>query len=103
MTLIILEMLRETRQGNTTQQKEKQHNTTRPKQALCTCTLLPSSIPLQPVQSLADRYARRVKKEGSIPEVKDGEMRETSSEPEEASFVLQADALQVSVHGHLHV
>ena len=66
---------------------------------------LTTFLSLQPVQSLTNRYARRVKKGSSIPGVKDGEMRETSSEPEEASFVLQADALQVrsEVHVYVHV
>ncbi|CAI8008649.1 Dystonin, partial [Geodia barretti] len=50
----------------------------------------------EPVQSLADRYARRLKKQGSIPDNIDAtrEERDPSAEPE-ASFVLQADALQV--------
>ena len=51
-------------------------------------------LPPQPVQSLADRYARRLKTQGGFPEVKDRERREPSSESE-ASFILQADALQV--------
>ena len=62
---------------------------------------LTTFFPLQLVQSLADYYACRVKKGGSIPEVKDGEMRETSSELEEASFVLQADALQAVAYSPL--
>ena len=56
-----------------------------------------------PLQSLAGHYACRVKKGGSIPVVKDGEMRETSSELEEASFVLQADALQVRSEVHMYM
>ena len=48
----------------------------------------------QPLQSLADRYARRLKKQGSLPNIDTTrEEREASSEPE-ASFILQADALQ---------
>ena len=48
----------------------------------------------QPVQSLADRYARRLKKQGSLPDIDTArEVREPSSDPE-ASFILQADALQ---------
>ena len=48
------------------------------------------------MQSLADRYARRLKKQGSIPSDIDAtrEEREPSAEVE-ASFILQADALQV--------
>ena len=48
-------------------------------------------IPAQPVQSLADRYARRLKTQEWFPEVG---QREPSSE-REASFIQQADALQV--------
>ena len=62
--------------------------------------LITTVFPLQPVQSLADHYTYRVKKGGSIPE---GEMRETSSELEEASFVLQADALQVRCEVHMYM
>ena len=40
---------------------------------------------------------------GSIPEVKDREIRDTISELEEASFVLQADALQVRYIVHMYV
>ena len=94
-------MLTKTRQGNTTQQdKAMQH--TSPKAGII-YMYLTTFFPLQPVQSLADHYACRVKKGGSIPEVKDGEMRETSSELEEASFVLQADALQVRSDVHMYM
>ena len=58
---------------------------------------------LQPLQSLADRYARRLKKQGSHPELDVREEREPSSEPE-ASFILQADALQVrACHTHMQM
>ena len=73
----------------------------RPLFSLLFLNLIPSPLTLplslsQPVQSLADRYARRLKKQGSIPDNIDAtrEERDPSAEPE-ASFVLQADALQV--------